>query len=63
MPKHWKGFKATRKFRGVTYHIEVHRKGDGNAVALCVDGAEVKGNVVPVPIDGRKQVAVRAVLS
>src|SRR5215831_3423255 len=44
VPKRWKGFRATRKFRGVTYHIEVHRKGDGNAVALSVDGVEVKGN-------------------
>ncbi|HXU17436.1 MAG TPA: glycosyl hydrolase family 65 protein, partial [Terriglobales bacterium] len=63
LPKSWKGFRATRKFRGVTFHIEVHRQGNGNAVALSVDGVVVKGNVVPVPSDGRKQVAVKAVLS
>src|SRR6185436_18346729 len=63
IPKAWKGFRTTRKFRGVTYDIEVHRKGEGNAVALSVDGVEVKGNVVRVPIDGRKHLAVKAVLS
>jgi cellobiose phosphorylase len=63
VPRSWKGFRATRKFRGVTYAIEVHRQGNGNAVCLSVDGRVVKGNVVPVPSDGRKQVAVKAVLS
>jgi cellobiose phosphorylase len=63
VPKDWKGFRATRKFRGVTYNIEVQRRGNGNAVALSVDGVAVKSNVVPVPTDGRKQVAVKAVLS
>jgi cellobiose phosphorylase len=63
VPKNWKGFKATRKFRGVTYNIEVERTGAGNAVALTVDGKAVKGEVVPIPADRRKQVAVKAVLS
>jgi len=63
VPTDWKGFKARRKFRGVTYNIEVQRVGNGNAVALTVDGQAVKGDVVPLPKDGRKQVAVKAVLS
>ena len=63
VPKNWKGFKATRKFRGVIFNIEVQRSGRGNAVVLSVDGVTVKGNVIPIPSDGRKQVAVKAVLS
>jgi cellobiose phosphorylase len=63
VPKDWKGFKATRKFRGVTYNIEVERSGSGNDVALSVDGVSVKGDLVPLPTDGRTQVAVKAVLS
>ncbi|HEV2174498.1 MAG TPA: hypothetical protein VGR71_13070, partial [Nitrospira sp.] len=58
----WKGFRATRKFRGITYNIEVQRSGSGNQVALTVDGAAVKGDVIPLPTDGRKQVAVKVVL-
>ena len=63
VPKNWKGFKATRKFRGVTYNIEVQRAGEGNRVALTVDGTPTSGNVVPVPKDGRKVVTVKARLS
>ena len=33
IPKSWKGFKVCRKFRGVTYQIEVQRAGDGNKVS------------------------------
>ena len=63
MPKDWKGFKATRKFRGVTYNIEVEREGPGNNVALMVDGATVNGDVVAAPANGKKQVSVKATLS
>jgi len=63
VPKNWRGFKATRKFRGVTYSIEVQRAGSGNKIALTVDGVAVKGDVVPPPADGRKQVTVKARLS
>jgi cellobiose phosphorylase len=60
IPKSWPGFKATRKFRGVTYNIHVSRKGDGNAVALVVDGAPVDGNIVRAPEGGRTEVDVEA---
>jgi len=63
MPKSWRGFKASRKFRGVTYNIEAERAGAGNKVALTVDGALMQDNIVPPPSDGRKQVMVRAILS
>ncbi|MGO9085199.1 MAG: GH36-type glycosyl hydrolase domain-containing protein, partial [Candidatus Sulfotelmatobacter sp.] len=62
IPGSWRGFQATRKFRGVTYHIAVERVGDGNQVSLEVDGADVPGNVVPLPPEGTKSVAVKATL-
>ena len=63
IPKGWHGFKATRKFRGVIYIIDVKRTGDGNQVALMVDGVAVDGNVVRPPSDGKKQVCVKATVS
>jgi len=63
IPKGWKGFRATRKFRGVTYHISVQRAGPGNSVALMVDEERIAGHTVPLPTDGRNQVSVRAILS
>lgn len=50
LPREWPGFKATRRFRGKTVHIEVlHRSGQGHGVtALTVDGEPVEGTLVPV---------------
>ena len=61
IPANWPGFTAKRVFRGVTYHITIKRAGD--AVSLVVDGHAVQGDVVPLPTDGRKQVAVQVTLS
>jgi len=63
IPKGWAGFKAVRKFRGVTYNIEVKRAGEGNRVALVVDGAPVAGKTVPLPADGRSEVTIAVTLS
>ncbi len=63
VPTAWQGFKATRKFRGVTYNIDVKRQGKGNKVELTVDGKSVLGDIVPPPADGRKEVEVKVVLS
>src|SRR5215469_16867394 len=63
VPKSWKGFKATRKFRGVTYHVDVERVGPGNNVALTVDGVVTAGDVVAPPPEGVRQVAVKVTLS
>jgi cellobiose phosphorylase len=46
IPQSWQGFQATRKFRGVTYHINVKRVGPGNQVSLTVDDKPVEGNTV-----------------
>ncbi|MFZ0963663.1 MAG: glycosyl transferase [Terriglobia bacterium] len=63
IPKSWRGFRATRIFRGVTYHITVERAGEGNTVALQVDGVPIKSNTVLPPTGGRKEVSVKATLS
>ena len=62
IPLRWKGFKATRKLQGVTYHIEVIRQGPGNTVSLSIDGQPIAGNVVPRPTGGEKSVRLTAVL-
>jgi cellobiose phosphorylase len=62
-PKAWKGFFASRQFRGVTYRIIVERAGKGNSVALMVDGHPVAGNVVPLAEPGKTQVLVKAIVS
>jgi cellobiose phosphorylase len=63
IPKSWPGFTASRTYRGVVYKITIERQGDGNNIALTVDGSPVAGTVVPPPTDGRKEVAVKAILS
>jgi cellobiose phosphorylase len=63
IPKSWPGFKAVRKFRGVTYNITATRAGEGNRVSLTVDGKPVAGEVAPPPVDGRSEVDVIATLS
>jgi cellobiose phosphorylase len=63
IPKSWRGFKATRTLRGVTYHISVERGGEGNHLALKVDGVPIEGDAVPAPTDGRKEVFVKATLT
>ncbi|MGD1155449.1 MAG: glycosyl transferase [Terriglobia bacterium] len=62
IPKSWNGFKATRIFRGVTYHITVKRAGDGNHLSLKLDGVPVNGEVVPPPAEPRREVTVEAIL-
>jgi cellobiose phosphorylase len=62
VPGSWRGFTATRKFRGVTYHIEVIREGTGNHVELIVDGRPVEGDLIPVPPEGTTDVHVKAML-
>ncbi|MGO8817235.1 MAG: GH36-type glycosyl hydrolase domain-containing protein [Terriglobia bacterium] len=62
IPKKWPGFKATRLFRGVTYHITIERAGEGNHVALEVDGLPILGGIVPPPADGRTEVVVKGTL-
>jgi cellobiose phosphorylase len=63
IPTAWPGFTATRTFRGVVYNITIERQGNGNKIALTVDGQAISGNVVHPPTDGRKEVTVKGILS
>ncbi len=58
IPERWSGFRAVRRFRGVTYNVSVRRAGPGNKVKLTVDGRPVEGDVVPPPSDGRREASV-----
>jgi cellobiose phosphorylase len=62
IPTRWRGYTARRIFRCVTYHIQVVREGEGNAVSLTVDGIPMDGDVVPLPPEGVEEVRVQAVL-
>jgi cellobiose phosphorylase len=62
IPERWTGFRAVRRFRGVTYNIAVRREGPGNAVKLTVDGQAVEGDVIPIPTGDRTEVAVEVTL-
>lgn len=64
IPKKWRGFSVSRKYRGVEYQIEVKNpKGRSKGVkSLVVDGRKVAGNLVPIPTDGRKVVKVEVTL-
>jgi len=62
IPSEWKGFEATRVFRGITYQIKVTRQGAGNAIALIADGKPIDGNIVPLPQNGEDIVQVTAIL-
>ncbi len=58
IPSDWRGFEATRVFRGVRYRISARRVGAGNEVSIRVDGRPVRGNVVPIPEEGCREVWV-----
>jgi cellobiose phosphorylase len=63
IPSDWPGFRATRVFRGVTYHISVARAGEGNAVSLMVDGRPIERDVIPAPPPDQTEVVVVATLT
>ena len=54
IPRTWDGFKATRKFRGAIYQIEVKNPSHvcKGVRSVRVDGKEIRGNVAPVFDDG-----------
>ena len=54
IPKHWKGFKAQRKFRGKVYNIEVKNpNGASKGVRRMVsDGKNISGNMIPLNVGG-----------
>jgi cellobiose phosphorylase len=58
IPSNWRGFEATRHFRGTRYLIHVTRKGIGNNIQLEVDGKPMMGTVLPPPGPGKREVQV-----
>ncbi len=60
LPEEWKDFRAARKYRGVTYDIEVVREGGGNDVSLMVDGNSIEGTLIP-KVD-KERVTVKAII-
>jgi cellobiose phosphorylase len=56
IPKDWKGFKVTRRFRGDTFYIEVLNPGGKSKgiKEMWVDGKSQSSNVIPVIGDGKE---------
>jgi cellobiose phosphorylase len=63
IPAEWPGFSARRVFRAVTYHITVKRAGNGNSVALTVDGKLLSGKIIPFPPEGVRDVRIECTMS
>jgi cellobiose phosphorylase len=61
LPAAWGGFVASRRFRGATYRIRVHKPvgSVGRVTHLVVDGSVVDGNLVP-PAPAGATVQVKA---
>jgi cellobiose phosphorylase len=53
IPKRWKQFSATRRFRGQIYKIKVHNPSAVNrgVARLIVDGEEIPGNLIPLDME------------
>jgi cellobiose phosphorylase len=64
IPAGWQGFKATRRFRGNTYVIEVKNPSSLNrgVKKLLVEGREIPGNLLPAVAPEAAVIHVEAVL-
>jgi cellobiose phosphorylase len=67
IPASWPGFRATRRFRGTAYDIEVVRApGEAPAagpVEVTVDGRPIDSTLVPLPVRGTPRVRVEVRLT
>jgi cellobiose phosphorylase len=63
IPSDWKSFRATRKFRGSTYSIEILNPGGKSKGTreVTLDGKPYNSNLIPVFADGKEH-SVRVVL-
>ena len=62
IPKEWKTFKITRKFRGATYEITFdNAAGVSSGIDKCsVNGQYIKGNVIPIqPENSVNKIVIR----
>lgn len=62
-PSNWNEFSVTRKFRGTTYKIQVHRQGPGNSVSIMAEGKKVDGVILPLPEKAGKIIDVEVIVS
>jgi cellobiose phosphorylase len=62
-PSAWKSFEVARSYRGVRYVVRMERKGLGNRVQLEVDGKSISGNIIPLPVEGTKEVSARVTIN
>ncbi len=68
LPSSWTGYRASRRFRGTTYDIEVARRSrddrgsgaseDEGVVQLVIDGNPIDGTRIPLPPPGTPRVRV-----
>jgi cellobiose phosphorylase len=61
IPSHWPSFKATRRFRGATYEIEVQNPNASQrgVKSVALDGRALDGNLIPPdPTGGTHRVLV-----
>mgnify|MGYP001300089318 CR=1 FL=1 len=58
IPSDWTGFKVTRKFRGVVYHIEVLNPGHKSKgiKEMMVDGRNLSSNILPLFPQGSEHI-------
>ena len=65
IPAKWKGFTATRRFRGNTYLIEVKNPSGKQCGVkkLLVDGQNISGNILPICAPRPEPIRVEAVLA
>ncbi|HEX9116063.1 MAG TPA: glycosyl transferase family 36 [Anaerolineae bacterium] len=54
LPAAWVGYRATRRFRGATYAIDVRRAGPGERPGCRVDGEPWEGAYLPVAAAGSR---------
>lgn len=55
IPHEWDGFRITRRFRGVTYEIEVRnpKHVQHGVLSIEVDGQKIDGNIMPPALAGQ----------
>jgi cellobiose phosphorylase len=62
LPAEWAGISVTRRFRGATYHIVVHKPigTTGRMTKLVVDGRAIEGNLIPLSSEPGRTIEVEA---
>ena len=58
IPDDWHGFRVVRKYRGVTYNINISRIGQGNDLKICIDNEPITGNIITEIPEGVSEVEV-----